>query len=215
MVGSALYSPTGTGRERDGGHLMSGSLALDEALAGVLTFGPLVADVVLEGRRFRGDAGRRARDRTYRRLQAWQLGGLAGAVVCARCLTGAALPGPAWAWPVAGCVVGLGGLALRLWAIRSLGGLFTRDLRAGPEHRIVEHGPYRVVRHGAYTGAILLFAGVGLGLGNWLSLLSCAALPTIGYVERISREEALLRQRFGAEYAEYARRTYRLIPGLW
>jgi protein-S-isoprenylcysteine O-methyltransferase Ste14 len=83
------------------------------------------------------------------------------------------------------------------------------------DHRLVVGGPYRHLRHPSYTGAILMFVGVGVGLGNWLSLAACLVLPAVGYVQRIPREEALLRQELGEPYAEYARHTDRLVPSLW
>lgn len=194
---------------------MLASLALDNPIATALVFGPLVGSVVLENRQFRGDARRRASDRTYWLLQAWQIAGLAFGVLFAKKLPGAALPGAEWLWPVIGCAVGLAGAALRWWAIHTLGEHFTRNLQIDANHELVVDGPYRRLRHPSYTGAILLFTGVGIGLGNWLSLVACALLPTVGYSQRIPREEALLRSKLGEPYAEYARHTHRLVPGIW
>jgi protein-S-isoprenylcysteine O-methyltransferase len=149
------------------------------------------------------------------RLQAWQIAGLVLGVVAAKKIPGAALPGGRWLWPAIGCVVALGGVALRWWAIRTLGRHFTRDLQVTADHTLVQRGPYRVLRHPSYTGAMLMFAGVGVGLGNAVSLAACVLLPAIGYVQRIRREEALLRQQLGAPYDDYARVTRRLVPGIW
>jgi protein-S-isoprenylcysteine O-methyltransferase len=124
-------------------------------------------------------------------------------------------PRAEWLWPVLGCAVGLAGVTLRWQAIRTLGVHFTRDLRIGADHQLVSGGPYRRVRHPSYTGAILVFAGVGIGLGNSLSLVACALLPAIGYIQRIPTEEALLRREIGDPYIEYSRHTDRLIPGIW
>lgn len=194
---------------------MSASLALDNPLATVLVFGPLIGSVVLEHRRFRGDSRRRVTDRTYWALQAWQVAGLVLGVLFARRSPGAALPGSEWLWPVLGCSIGLAGVALRWWAIRTLGRHFTRNLQVGADHQLVSDGPYQRVRHPSYTGAILMFAGVGIGLGNSLSLVACALLPTVGYVRRIPAEETLLHREIGEPYAEYAQRTDRLVPGIW
>ncbi len=194
---------------------MSASLALDNHLATVLVFGPLIGSVVFEHRRFRNDSRRRASDRTYWALQAWQITGLVLGVFFASRFPGAALPGDAWLWPVLGCSIGLAGVTLRWWAIRTLGMHFTRNLQVGVDHQRVSDGPYQRLRHPSYTGAILMFAGVGIGLGNSLSLAACALLPTIGYVRRIPAEETLLHREIGDPYAEYARHTYRLVPGIW
>ena len=194
---------------------MLAALVFENLFATALVFGPLVGSALLEDLRFRGDGRRRGRDATYWRLQAWQLGGLALGLVAARQVPSAALPGTVWLWPVLGCVVGLAGVALRWWSILTLGRHFTRNLQIGADHVVVDAGPYRVLRHPSYAGAILMFAGVGIGLGNWLSLAACVVLPAIGYIERIPREERLLREQLGAPYEAYADRRRRLLPGVW
>ena len=60
-----------------------------------------------------------------------------------------------------------------------------------------------------------MFTGVGLGLGNALSLAACLVLSAAGYIQRIPREEAILRRELGEPYVEYASRTRRLLPGVW
>jgi len=194
---------------------MSNPLALDNLGATALVFGPLVGSVLAENRRFGGDLRRRYTDRTYWQLQAWQLAGLVSAVLIARNVPGATLPGSQWIWVVLGCAVGLAGVTLRWWAIRTLGRQFTRNLQVGSDHDLVVGGPYRYVRHPSYTGAILMLAGVGLGLGNALGLAACLVLSTIGYIQRIPREEELLSRELGEPYTEYASRRRRLVPGVY
>lgn len=190
-------------------------LALDNWVATALVFGPAVTVIVLEHGRFRGDLGRRRADSTYRWLQAWQLAALVLGIAAAKWIPAATLPGNAWLWVAVGCAVELAGIGLRVWAIRALGEQFTRHLEVGEEHRLVYDGPYRHLRHPSYTGAILMYTGVGIGLGNALSMLAFALLPTVGYVQRIPREEALLRSGLGGAYDDYAQRTRRLVPGVW
>ena len=194
---------------------MSNPLALDNLGATALVFGPLVGSVLAENRRFGGDLRRRYTDRTYWQLQAWQLAGLISAVLLAKGVPGAALPGSQWLWVVLGCAVGLTGVTLRWWAIRTLGKQFTRELQIGSDHELVVDGPYRYVRHPSYTGAILMLAGVGLGLGNALAFAVCLVLPALGYIQRIPREEQLLREELGEPYVEYARQRRRLVPGVY
>jgi len=194
---------------------MSNPLALDNLGATALVFGPLVGSVLAENRRFGGDLRRRYTDRTYWQLQAWQLAGLVSAVLLAKGVPGAALPGSQWLWVVLGCAVGLTGVTLRWWAIRTLGKQFTRELQIGSDHELVVDGPYRYVRHPSYTGAILMLAGVGLGLGNALAFAVCLVLPALGYIQRIPREEQLLREELGEPYVEYARQRRRLVPGVY
>ncbi len=194
---------------------MSNPLALDNLGATALVFGPLVGSVLAENRRFGGDSRRRYTDRTYWQLQACQLAGLGSAVLFAKKVPDATLPGSQWLWVSLGCAIGLIGVALRWWAIRTLGKQFTRELQVGANHELVVGGPYRYVRHPSYTGAILMLAGVGLGLGNALGLAACVVLAAIGYIQRIPREEALLRRELGEPYAEYASKRRRLVPGVY
>jgi protein-S-isoprenylcysteine O-methyltransferase len=106
------------------------------------------------------------------------------------------------------------GIGLRQWAIMSLGEHWT-PLLTGPPKDLVTNGPYRMVRHPAYTGALLSDLGIGMVLGSWLSLLVAVVLPTIGLVSRIRAEENILRIARGLEYETYARGRARLVPGVW
>ena len=114
---------------------------------------------------------------------------------------------------LAGLVVLWTGIGLRWWAVRTLGRFFRTEVVIQPEHRLVTSGPYRLLRHPAYTGALLASAGLGLALGSWLSLALCLLLPLAGYLWRIRIEEQALLRLPG--YAEYAARTRRLIPLFW
>lgn len=123
--------------------------------------------------------------------------------------------GRATAWPAIGVGLILGGLALRWWAILSLGRAFTVDVAIAEGQRLVERGLYRVIRHPSYTGSILSFIGFGLVLGNWASLLAIVIPITAAFRYRIGVEERALREGFGEEYAGYMRHTRRLVPFLY
>jgi protein-S-isoprenylcysteine O-methyltransferase Ste14 len=120
-----------------------------------------------------------------------------------------------WALFVAGMVVACLGIALRQWAVALLGESFTVDVRVRPGQAVVERGPYRWVRHPAYTGLIMTFVGFGLALGNSASLLALAALPTVGLVVRIRVEERALLDGLGEPYRRFAATRKRLLPGVW
>ncbi len=109
--------------------LVAAALALDNWVATTLVFAPPSHYLLLEQRRFRGDRRRRAADRTSRRLEAWQIAGLVLGIVSAKALPDAVLPGNAWLWVGVGCGISVAGIALRLWAIRTLGTHFTRYLQ--------------------------------------------------------------------------------------
>jgi protein-S-isoprenylcysteine O-methyltransferase Ste14 len=120
-----------------------------------------------------------------------------------------------WALVVAGTAILLAGLALRTWAIHTLGRFFSVTVVIQPDHQLVDTGPYRWLRHPAYSGLLLGALGLGVALENWLSLLALAVLPAIGVLVRIRVEEAALRHALGERYSAYAARTDRLIPRVW
>jgi len=133
----------------------------------------------------------------------------------ARQAPGADIPGSGWALVAAGLAVMWLGIALRAWSIAVLGRFFRRDVVIQHGHRVVENGPYRLVRHPAYTGNLLAAAGFGLVLANWLSLTILLVVPFLGHVPRIRVEEDALERSLGEDYRRYEARTSRLVPGIW
>lgn len=120
----------------------------------------------------------------------------------------------AWAaW--LGASLTVGGTLFRQWAIRTLGQYFTRSVRVSADQRVVQEGPYRWVRHPSYAGGMLAAAGVGLALGNWMSLACLLAAIVPGFAYRISVEERALVETLGEPYRAYCARTKRLIPFVW
>jgi protein-S-isoprenylcysteine O-methyltransferase Ste14 len=117
--------------------------------------------------------------------------------------------------PVAGWVgLGLmmGGISLRAWANTTLGAFYTRTLRVTTDQHLIEHGPYRVLRHPGYSGSLLLWIGAGLATANWLVTALIAIVSGSAYVYRVRSEEAMLAQTFGEAYQDYRQRTWKLIP---
>jgi len=81
-------------------------------------------------------------------------------------------------------------------------------------HSVVQHGPYRFVRHPLYASRIVLITGVALTLGSWIALVP-AALNALLLVVRTSLEDRLLTTELPG-YREYAKHVpERLVPGLW
>jgi protein-S-isoprenylcysteine O-methyltransferase Ste14 len=145
------------------------------------------------------------------------VGVVAGVVVAVRSaagVTAATIPGR-WVPFVIGLVMMWAGIALRQWAVWTLGRFFTVVVRVADDQSVVDRGPYRWVRHPSYTGLLLTLVGLGAALGNWLSVLALAVLPSIGLVIRIRVEERALVAALGEPYQEYAGRHRRLLPGIW
>lgn len=123
--------------------------------------------------------------------------------------------GGGWAPVIVGELLAVAGIALRIWAILTLDKFFTFIVGIADDHRVVQHGPYRVLRHPGYAGALLTLLGIGVALANWLSLLVIFVVPVLALGVRIKVEEETLAGALGAEYRAYADRTDRLIPGVW
>jgi len=106
----------------------------------------------------------------------------------------------------------LAGAVFRQYAIRVLGKYFTLRVAIQPRQTVVENGPYGLIRHPSYSGALLTIFGLGLAFTNWLSLVVVVALPFIGYSYRASVEEKTLVNALGESYRQYMSRTKRFIP---
>jgi len=104
------------------------------------------------------------------------------------------------------------GLALRWWAIVTLGRFFTVDVTIEKDHELVERGPFRRLRHPSYSGVLLAFLGFALSLRNWAALLAVLLPITAAFIHRINVEEDALTRALGAQYREYMGRTRRLVP---
>lgn len=107
------------------------------------------------------------------------------------------------------------GLLLRIGASRSLGAFYTRTLVVGAQQRLIQAGPYRLVRHPGYLGDLVLWIGAGIAAGNGISLGGIALLFLLAYGYRVRVEEVMLTRSFGEAYKQYARRTWKLIPFLY
>lgn len=107
------------------------------------------------------------------------------------------------------------GTALRWAAIRALWNYFTVNVSILEGQRVIKRGLYGVVRHPAYTGLLLRYAGFGLAFANWLSAALVFLPLLLATLYRIRVEEQALREHFGDEYELYACVTKRLVPGIY
>jgi protein-S-isoprenylcysteine O-methyltransferase Ste14 len=138
--------------------------------------------------------------------------GLALSFSLAGLFQAAAIPWHRTLWFGAGVILLLLGVALRWYAIGTLGRYFTRDVAVSADQQVVQNGPYRYMRHPAYSGTFLTMLGVGLAMTNWASLVALLVCVLAGHMYRVSVEEKALRQAIGQPYVEYMRRTKRFIP---
>jgi protein-S-isoprenylcysteine O-methyltransferase Ste14 len=122
-----------------------------------------------------------------------------------------------WALPPAalwGCaVLAAAGLALAWWARAHLGGLWSSGVTRKQDHKLIDRGPYALVRHPIYAG-LLLGAVALLGISGRMFGLIGFGFVVVGLWLKARLEERFLREELGADvYAAYAKRVPMLVPG--
>lgn len=112
----------------------------------------------------------------------------------------------------AGVALLIAGGLLRRHCFRMLGKHFTYAVQVLANQPVVSSGAYRLVRHPSYLAGMLMFAGWGVALTNWVSVALLVVGPALVYARRILVEERALVATIGEPYERYMRRTKRLIP---
>lgn len=125
------------------------------------------------------------------------------------------LPRPARAGALAlGVLLYFPGLALALWGRLALGPMYGVSTAAGAQlyadHRLVERGPYALIRHPIYLGLQLVALGALLIYRTWAALLLAVGFQ--GLRLRAHREEEALAAEFGEQWEEYRRRVSGWVP---
>lgn len=106
------------------------------------------------------------------------------------------------------------GNALAFAAVKALGKQYSGYVTLQEDHKLVQHGIYRLIRHPIYLRMLLVGVSVPLIFRSWLWIPFLVVI--IGIVAyRIRAEEKLLSEQFGAEFEAYRRRTWRLVPYLY
>jgi protein-S-isoprenylcysteine O-methyltransferase Ste14 len=124
----------------------------------------------------------------------------------------ASAPGVAW---LLGLALFLPGTAMLTWSM-FVNPFFEKTVRIQTDrgHRVIDTGPYRLVRHPGYVGFLGWILSAPLLLGSWWAFLP-ALLAVAGLCVRTALEDRTLQAELTG-YAEYAERVrFRLIPGVW
>jgi protein-S-isoprenylcysteine O-methyltransferase Ste14 len=80
---------------------------------------------------------------------------------------------------------------------------------------VISDGPDRVLRHPSHAGSLLAVIGIGMFLGNWLSVLALTLGLLIRILYRIRVEEQALLRELGDPHRDYAATRKRLVPYVW
>jgi protein-S-isoprenylcysteine O-methyltransferase Ste14 len=115
---------------------------------------------------------------------------------------------PALGWAMV--ALALAGFAFAWWARLHLGKLWSGGIERTEHHRVIESGPYALVRHPIYTGLIVALAAAGAVHATPLALIG-PALFAFGFALKAKAEERFLEAELGG-YDEYRRRVPMLVP---
>lgn len=115
---------------------------------------------------------------------------------------------------IIGIVICATGVILAVWARHTLGKNWSGKVMVQHEHRLIEQGPYRLIRHPIYTGVLLAMIGATLTLTYVFSFVYIA-LSVFGLVRKSKQEEALLIRQFPRQYSKYRERAKMLIPFIY
>ncbi|HEY3777429.1 MAG TPA: isoprenylcysteine carboxylmethyltransferase family protein [Rhizomicrobium sp.] len=104
------------------------------------------------------------------------------------------------------------GFGFSAWARVHLGALWSATITRKAGHRVVDTGPYNIVRHPIYTGILLAVYSTAAAKGTVLGLAG-ALLITIGIWMKARLEERWLRSELGTDaYDAYRRKVSMLVP---
>lgn len=121
-------------------------------------------------------------------------------------------PSETFAWAMFACVIA--GMAFAWWARLHLGTLWSGAITRKADHRIVDTGPYAIVRHPIYTGILFSMFATAAERGRVEPVVG-AILLSVGLWMKARLEEGFLSQELGpADYAAYRARVPMLVPFL-
>ncbi len=121
---------------------------------------------------------------------------------------------PPWRWAAAAPFLVAGPL-LSWTSARTLGRQWRFDAGLNADHRLVQDGAYRVVRHPIYASMFSLLLGTGLLLTRLRFLAIAVVFFVIGTEIRVRIEDALLASRFGPQFEAYRARVPAYVPFIW
>jgi protein-S-isoprenylcysteine O-methyltransferase Ste14 len=110
-----------------------------------------------------------------------------------------------------GLLLGVYAAVILPWSASTLGRFLVPQARISRDHELVVGGPFRFVRHPAYSGDLALWLGSALATLNVL-LLVLWPLYVLGATMQSRVEDGLLAAKFGDEYRRYAARIGRFVP---
>jgi protein-S-isoprenylcysteine O-methyltransferase Ste14 len=109
----------------------------------------------------------------------------------------------------------VGSVWLIMAAVKTLGKEWSVTARLVEGHKLATTGPYAYVRHPIYAGMLGMLVATGLAFSHWVALPAALIIFFVGTLVRVRSEEKLLRQAFGEQFNNYARRVAAIVPGVY
>lgn len=114
---------------------------------------------------------------------------------------------------IAGEVVTLLGLSIVFRVFRE-NTFASATIEMVKEQKVISTGPYAIVRHPMYSGALIMLIGTPIALGSWWGLLAVVPLAA-AMIWRLDEEEKFLAKHL-VGYADYRTNVrWRLVPGIF
>lgn len=114
-----------------------------------------------------------------------------------------------------GIILTITGVLLRVFSVWTLRHFFTLSVQVSSVQNIVQNGPYKYLRHPAYTGNILTFTGFAMAFRSLPGILGTLIILAFIYAYRIKVEENMLENKLGVSYRKYKKTTWKIIPFMW
>ena len=111
-----------------------------------------------------------------------------------------------------GTFLQIAGLWLFWRAHKDLGENWSSTLEVYEGHKLITNGIYKTIRHPMYAANWLMTLAQVFLLPNWIAGLSGILSFALMYFLRVAKEEAMMKQAFGAEYEDYMSKTGRVFP---
>jgi|SRR5579871_1544185 len=111
----------------------------------------------------------------------------------------------------AGLALTVAGAGFAIWARLTLGRNWSAAVTIKEDHRLIQTGPYAMMRHPIYSGFLLALLGTALAVGEVRCLVGLV-LAFAAWWTKSRLEEPFMERQFGAEYIAYKQRVKALIP---